>query len=64
MFLGKLTSFAVDAAMFGATGGGCAYFMVKIQLYGDLEQVSAREMPCVQVQLPQWQVRTDRATTG
>jgi hypothetical protein len=34
MFLGRPSSFAVDAARFGVISGGCAYFVLKSRLYG------------------------------
>jgi len=34
MFLGRPSSFAVDAARFGVSSGGCAYFVMKSELYG------------------------------
>ncbi|XP_072146594.1 uncharacterized protein, partial [Setaria viridis] len=43
MFLGHPTSFAVDAARFGASGGGCAYFVIKSKLYGRTWSKSALE---------------------
>ncbi|CAD6257675.1 unnamed protein product [Miscanthus lutarioriparius] len=37
MFLGSPSSFAVDAARFGEiSGGGCAYFVLKSELYGGI----------------------------
>ncbi|RCV43398.1 hypothetical protein SETIT_9G291300v2 [Setaria italica] len=43
MFLGHPTSFAVDAARFGASGGGCAYLVIKSKLYGRTWSKSALE---------------------
>ncbi|CAM0149753.1 unnamed protein product [Urochloa decumbens] len=43
MFLGKPSSFSVDAARFGDSSGGCAYFVVKSQLYGGIWSKSALE---------------------
>ncbi|KAK8447428.1 hypothetical protein SEVIR_8G071900v4 [Setaria viridis] len=43
LFLGKPTSFAVDAIRFGASSGGCAYFVVKSQLYGGIWSKSSLE---------------------
>ena len=36
MFLGRPSSFAVDAARFGVSSGGCAYFVMKSELYGGI----------------------------
>jgi hypothetical protein len=36
MFLGRPSSFAVDAARFGEISGGCAYFVIKSELYGGI----------------------------
>ncbi|KAJ1274972.1 hypothetical protein BS78_05G100500 [Paspalum vaginatum] len=36
MFLGWPSSFAVDAARFGMSGAGCAYFNTKCELYGGI----------------------------
>ncbi|WVZ80306.1 hypothetical protein U9M48_027796 [Paspalum notatum var. saurae] len=41
MFLGRPSSFAVDAARFGMSGAGCAYFVVKSQHYGGIWSKSA-----------------------
>ncbi|OQU83099.1 RNA-binding protein CP29B, chloroplastic [Sorghum bicolor] len=42
IFLGKPSSFAVDAARFGvSSGGGCAYFVIKSELYGGIWSKSA-----------------------
>ncbi|CAL4994608.1 unnamed protein product [Urochloa decumbens] len=43
MFPGKPSSFSVDAARFGDSSGGCAYFVVKSQLYGGIWSKSALE---------------------
>ncbi|CAO2152670.1 unnamed protein product [Urochloa humidicola] len=43
MFLGHPSSFAVDAARFGDSSGGCAYFVRKNRLFGDIRCKSALE---------------------
>ncbi|CAO2148177.1 unnamed protein product [Urochloa humidicola] len=40
MFLEHPSSFAMDAARFGDSGGGCAYFVVKNQLFGGMRSKS------------------------
>ncbi|KAG0529207.1 hypothetical protein BDA96_05G078400 [Sorghum bicolor] len=41
MFLGRPSSFAVDAARFGMINGGCAYFILKSELCGGIFSKSA-----------------------